>query len=157
MAVGRVGRPHGRDGSFYVDQADPSFPEAGGSVVVAGGSHRVECRAGTAERPLVRLGGITDREAVAALRGQPLRVGLADAPLGADEWLVEDLIGCRIDGLGEVRAVVAGPSCDLLEVGEERVLVPLVRDAVRRIDPQARRIEVDRRFLGLDPEGEPRA
>jgi 16S rRNA processing protein RimM len=43
------------------------------------------------------------------------------------------------------------PSCELLEVrresGEE-LLVPLVRDAVRSVDVEARRIDVDLEFLG---------
>jgi len=36
-------------------------------------------------------------------------------------------------------------------------LIPLVADAVKRVDTDARIIEVDLRFLGLeaDPEGEP--
>ena len=47
--------------------------------------------------------------------------------------------------------MLAGPSCDVLEVGEDAVLVPLVSDAVRNVDPAARVIEVDLRFLGLAP------
>jgi ribosomal 30S subunit maturation factor RimM len=47
--------------------------------------------------------------------------------------------------------VVAAPSCDVLEVGEEAVLVPLVTDAVVRVDVEARVIEVDLRFLGIGP------
>jgi ribosomal 30S subunit maturation factor RimM len=43
--------------------------------------------------------------------------------------------------------MVAYPSCEVLVVGEH--LVPMVRDAIRRVDVAARRIEVDARFLGL--------
>jgi ribosomal 30S subunit maturation factor RimM len=46
--------------------------------------------------------------------------------------------------------VIASPSCDLLEVGDDALLVPLVSDAVRRVDTEAGVIEVDREFLGLD-------
>jgi ribosomal 30S subunit maturation factor RimM len=49
-----------------------------------------------------------------------------------------------------VRRVVPAPSCDLLEVGDDAVLVPLVGDAVTRVDTDARVIEVDRAFLGLE-------
>lgn len=149
VAVGRVGRVHGRDGSFYVDDPGHAF-EAGTRVQLAGREARVERRGGTSERPLLRVSGVCDREGAAALRGEPLLVALADAPLDEGEWLAEDLVGCRIDGLGTVRRVLAGPSCDLLEVGEEALLVPLVADAVRRIDPAAGVIEVDRAFLDLD-------
>ncbi len=113
----------------------------------------VERRAGTADRPLVRLAGVGDRDAAGALRGETLLV-LDDKELEPDEYLMEDLVGCCVEGLGEVRAVIAAPSCDLLEVGEERVLVPLVSDAVKRVDLEARTIEVDRGFLGLEADGQ---
>jgi hypothetical protein len=34
-------------------------------------------------------------------------------------------------------------------VGGEPLLVPMVKDAVRRVEPAARRIEIDLEFLGL--------
>jgi ribosomal 30S subunit maturation factor RimM len=37
----------------------------------------------------------------------------------------------------------------VLEVGVDGVLVPLVSDAVKRVDIEGRIIEVDREFLGL--------
>ena len=156
LPVGRVGRPHGLDGSFYVERADDRVTaEAlteGARVRVAGRDAVVERRAGTAARPLVRLSGIADRDAAEALRGEPLVPAGAGGALEAGEWPAADLVGCRIEGLGEVRRVVEGPSCDVLEVGDEGALVPFVADAVKRIDVEARVIEVDRDFLGLaDP------
>jgi 16S rRNA processing protein RimM len=149
IPVGRVGRPHGRDGSFYVDGAD--HPLAAGSVVRAGERElRIDRRAGTDERPLVRLEGIDDRDAASALRGETLLLPQSEAPLAEDEWLVTDLVGCRVPGLGAVTRVIPGPSCDVLEVGERGVLVPFVSDAVRRVDVGAGIIEVDLDFLALD-------
>jgi 16S rRNA processing protein RimM len=149
--AGRIGRPHGLDGSFHVEH--PSHPLMEGVKVRVGDREaEVDRRAGSDERPLVRIAGVGDRDAAAALRGQILLV-LDESELERDEYLVDDLVGCRVEGLGEVRAVIAAPSCDLLEVGDERVLVPLVSDAVTRVDLDARTIEVDRGFLGLeDPE-----
>ena len=46
------------------------------------------------------------------------------------------------------------PSCDVLEVGEDGVLIPFVSDAIERIDLAARVIEVDTAFLGLDESAE---
>jgi ribosomal 30S subunit maturation factor RimM len=164
VSVGRVGAPHGRDGSFWVERAltaaaapesspDPLAPTT--EVTVAGRRARVERREGSPERPLVRLFGVGDRAAAAALRGEALLVSEAQAPLEPGEWLVEDLLGARVDGLGEVTRVLSGPSCDLLEVGTEATLVPLVSDAIHRVDAAARTIEVDLEFLGLgeDPRG----
>lgn len=148
VTAGRVGRPHGLDGSFAV--LEPSRDLAlGARVTVAGQDHTVERRAGTDARPLVRLSGVADREAAAALRGEPLLVSEVQAPLAEGEWLTEDLVGCEIEGLGAVQGVIAGPSCDVLEL-EGGQLVPLIVDAVRSVDVESRRIEVDRRFLGLE-------
>lgn len=147
-----MGAAHGRDGSFWVEGAAEAAHEAlaaGGEVVVAGRRARVERRAGTSERPLLRIAGVGTRAEAAARRGEAVLVDERLAPLGPGEWLVEDLVGARVEGLGEVRRVLAGPSCDLLEVGDDAVLVPLVSDAVLSIDSGSRTIEIDRRFLGL--------
>jgi 16S rRNA processing protein RimM len=143
-----VGRAHGVDGSFYVDGPAHALEE--GTVVrLAGVDRRIERRAGTDERPLVRVEGIADRDAAAALRGELLLLDAGEAPpLEEGEFIVADLIGCRIEGLGYVERVIGGPSCDVLEVGPDGVLVPLISDAVKRVDLEQQIIEVDREFLG---------
>jgi 16S rRNA processing protein RimM len=146
VAAGRVGRPHGLDGSFYVSNASEDLRE-GGEVTVAGRRAVIERRAGTADRPIIRISGISDRDAAGGLRGEPVLVEAGELEEG--EFLIDDLVGCEVPGLGRVRRVVPAPSCDLLEVGEEGILVPLVADAVKRIDTDAGVIEVDRDFLGL--------
>jgi 16S rRNA processing protein RimM len=147
VVAGRVGRPHGLDGSFHVNGPTEDLAE-GSEVTVAGRSAVIERRAGTADRPIIRISGISDRDAAGGLRGEPLLVPGGELEEG--EFLVEDLVGCEVPGLGTVRRVVPAPSCDLLEVGDEAVLVPLVGDAVKRVDTDARVIEVDRAFLGLE-------
>jgi 16S rRNA processing protein RimM len=147
VTAGRVGRPHGLDGSFHVLHPTEDLAE-GMELDVAGRTVVVERWAGTAERPIIRISGVGDRDAAGGLRGEPLMVDAGE--LTEDEYLVDDLVGCDVPGLGEVRAVIAAPSCDLLEVGDEQTLVPLISDAVTRIDTSARVIEVDRAFLGLD-------
>ena len=149
LPAGRVGRPHGLDGSFYVQ--DPSHGFAEGTEVQVGEQRlSVTRRAGTDAKPIVRLEGVDDRDGAQALRGRELLVRGSREELGPEEWYDDDLVGCRIEGLGEVRAVVHGPSCDLLEVGERGVLVPLVRDAVLSVDLGRREIEVNHGFLDLD-------
>jgi 16S rRNA processing protein RimM len=148
VSAGRVGRPHGLDGSFYVN-APAQALTAGTVIRVAGADRRVDRRAGTDERPILRLEGISDRDGAAALLGEQLLLDLEDEPLEEGEYVVSDLVGCTIEGLGVVTGVIPGPSCDVLEVGVDGVLVPLVSDAVKRIDIEGRLIEVDRGFLGL--------
>jgi 16S rRNA processing protein RimM len=155
VSVGRVGKAHGLDGSFYVAGASHLLPE-GMTVTVAGQAARIERRAGTDQRPLIRLSGVGDREGVARLSGEPLMAELSDAPLDSDEWLAVDLIGCEVAGIGKVMRVIEAPSCDLLEVGPDAVLVPFISDAVKHIDLEGKRIDVDRAFLGLDESGDAR-
>jgi len=149
VSVGRVGKAHGLDGSFYVVRPSHLLP-LGMTLTVGGRTASIERRAGTDQRPLIRLSGISDRESVAAIVGEALMADLADAPLESDEWLSADLIGCEVPGVGKVTRVIEGPSCDVLEVGADGVLIPFISDAVKEIDVEARRIEVDRVFLGLD-------
>jgi 16S rRNA processing protein RimM len=150
VEAGRVGRPHGLDGSFHVTRPVPGVLAAGLAVRVGGSARVIERLAGTAEAPIVRLEGSASREDAEALREQPLFVAEADAPpLEPGEFWAHELVGCRVvDGSSEVGIVarmVALPSCEALEVGER--LIPMVRDAVRSIDREARVIDVDLGFV----------
>jgi 16S rRNA processing protein RimM len=156
VEAGRIGRPHGLDGSFHVTRPDSRLLPLGGVVTVAGARVKIERRAGTEERPILRLEGHAGREAAEALRGEPLLVARADLPeLEPGEYWAHELEGCLVvDGdaeVGVVRRMMPLPSCEALEVeradGRE-LLVPLVRDAVRSVDVAARRIDVDLSFLG---------
>lgn len=155
--AGRVGRPHGLDGSFYVGEPDASLLALGVSVTLAGGERTIVRRAGTDRRPIIRVEGCDDRDGADALRGQQLHVDAGPRPaLGPEEWWAEELEGARVfDGereLGVVRRLMALPSCECLEVarsgGGPDLLVPLVRDAVRAVDVARARIDIDLRFLG---------
>ena len=152
VTAGRVGRAHGLDGSFYVDHVSEPL-EPGTEVNVGGRAARVERRAGTADRPIVRISGVDDRNAAEAVRGE--RILVDGGELMEGEYLTADLVGGEVPGLGVVRRVVSAPSCDLLEVGEPGVLVPFISDAVTRVDMDARVIEVDRDFLDLGPGSSP--
>jgi 16S rRNA processing protein RimM len=157
LQAGRVGRAHGLDGSFYVTRARPRLLELGTDVRVDGKTAAIVRRAGTAQHPIVRLAGIEDRPAAEALRGMSLDVERLNAPtLAAGEWWAHELEGCDVvDGellVGSVSRMIELPTCEALEVqladGGEPLLVPMVRDAVRRVDIASRRIEVDLEFLG---------
>jgi 16S rRNA processing protein RimM len=120
-------------------------------LVVGGRRLTVTRRAGTDERPILRLEGCSRREDAEALRGEALMVPVDEAPaLEEGEYWAHDLVGCRVvDGdrdVGVVSRMVALPSCEALEVGD--LLIPLVRDAIRSVDVEARRIDVDMRFVG---------
>ena len=147
---------------------NPALLGLGALVLVGALERRIERRAGTDQRPIIRLEGCSGREAAEALRGCELLVARSQAPqLGPDEWWAEDLVGCAVrDGerrVGIVARLLALPSCEVLEVArepggeraddaargdEQTLLVPLVADAVRQVDLGRRAIDVDLRFLG---------
>lgn len=137
MTAGRVGRPHGRDGSFHVDGA--AHPLGLGTEVRLGSAaHLVARRSGTDQRPLIRLTDLPDPRPV---RGELL---LVEAELREGEWLAADLVGSSVPGHGRVLRVIEGRSCSVLEL-EDGALVPFVRDAVRSVENG--RIVVDEDFL----------
>lgn len=153
MVAGRVSRPHGLDGSFHVAGPEADLLARGARVTVAGRTHTIVRRAGTDTRPILRLDGVGSRESAEALRGEPLRVDRAVAPaLDDDEWWADDLIGLAVrDGehaVGRVERVMSLPSCEVLVVTPGERLIPLVSDAVRRVDTDAGVIDVDLAFLG---------
>lgn len=159
LEAGRIGRPHGLDGSFHVTRPRPALLADGIRVRVGehGESEIVRC-AGTDARPIVRLALAASREAIEALRGAALAVPRAAGPaLGEDEWYATDLEGCEVVDaqagrtVGRVRALVALPSCEALSVVRDdapELLVPLVTDCVRSVDTVAARIDIDLGFLG---------
>jgi 16S rRNA processing protein RimM len=159
ISAGRVGRPHGLDGSFYVTQPRGRLLRVGLLVEVAGRGTRIVRFAGTEQRPIVRLDGVDGREAAEALRGVELLLDDDQAPeLGPEEWWAHELEGCTVHGsggelLGTVARLIELPSCEVLEVsppdGGEPLLVPMVKDAIRTVSAERRRIEVDVEFLGL--------
>ena len=138
MTAGRVGKAHGLDGSFYVDGASHPLP-VGTALTVADRQREVERRAGTDERPLIRLAGVDDpRE----LRGELM---LVEAELAEDEWLAADLLGCSVPGHGRVVRLLDGPSCSVLEL-EDGVLVPFISDAIESV--QEGEIRLNEGYLG---------
>jgi 16S rRNA processing protein RimM len=154
LSAGRVGRPHGLDGSFHVTRPRGVLLSVGGTLRIGSDVHEIVRRAGTEDRPILRLRGVDDRAGIEALRGAELFVDRADAPpLPEGEYWAEDLEGCAVEtaegrALGVVERLRPLPSCEVLEVG--KLLVPMVGDAVVSVDIAARRIVVDHAFLGIE-------
>jgi 16S rRNA processing protein RimM len=148
VRIGRVGRPHGTDGAFSVSEPTDRIEllDVGRRVFIGGREGRISARKGTGQRPIVKLEG-ADPEPV---RGQAIEVPRAELALNQGEYLIDDLIGCdvvdRDRHVGRVTDVLALPAADALEV-ERTLLVPMVSDAVRAIDIDQGRIDVDMAFL----------
>lgn len=141
--MGRVGRPHGLDGAFFVEDAsdEPHWFEIGSRLLAAGGEVEVVgARRGSGGRVVVLL----DRPLP---RGTLLEVPRSALPETAEgEYYRFELVGLEVveEGgrvLGRVAAVAPGVANDALEL-ESGALLPLVEACVRDIDLRARRILV---------------
>jgi len=155
--VGRVGRPHGLDGSIHVDGHGGVVPLRAGTELEVGGRPAVILeRRGTAERPILRLDLASDRDGAEALRGQELTVPSAALPdTDGDEFFHVDLIGCAVRcgdrELGTVHDVLAYPANDVLDVrpadGSEPLLIPFADDVITLVDVSERIVAVREDFL----------
>jgi 16S rRNA processing protein RimM len=148
VKVGRVGKPHGLDGSFFVDHAseDEQWFEKGTRLRLDGEPAEVVASKRSRGRPVIRL----DREAP---RGAELAVPRDELPPpGEDEYYEFQLVGLEAveDGgraLGRVVAIHPGPANDALEL-EGGLLLPLVGACVLQVDLEAGRILVAQGFAG---------
>jgi 16S rRNA processing protein RimM len=147
VRVGRVGRPHGVDGAFVVEEGseDPRWFEVGATLLVDGRSATVVVsrRVGRGRRA-IKL----DRPAE---RGAELTVAREALPgLGADSFYVADLVGLAVEEegreLGVVRDVLPGAANDNLEL-DSGLLVPLVEDAIAEIDVERGRVVLNAGFI----------
>ena len=146
VSVGRVGRPHGLDGSFIVEDAseDAEHFGAGARVFLDGEPATVAESKRAGSRLVVRL----DRQ---ARRGAALAVPRAQLPeTSAGEYYVFELAGLRVeeDGgrlLGRVQDVAPGVANDVLEL-DTGLALPLVADCVLSVDLEEGRIVVAQGF-----------
>jgi 16S rRNA processing protein RimM len=151
VLIGRVGRPHGLDGAFFVEGAseDGRWFEVGARFLAAGDQVKVVvARRGAGRRPVIRL----DRTVA---RGTPLEVRRdALPPTEEGEYYTFQLVGLEVfeeegESLGRVVDVVPGVANDALQL-DGGLLLPLVAACVRDIDLEAGRILVARGFSDPD-------
>jgi 16S rRNA processing protein RimM len=134
ISVGRVGRPHGRDGAFVVEDAseDPARFAAGARVLLGGEPATVLESKRAGGRLVVRL----DREAE---RGEELAVARDDLEEpGEGEYYVFQLVGLEVEeeggaALGRVQDVAPGVANDVLEL-DSGLALPLVEECVVSVD-----------------------
>jgi 16S rRNA processing protein RimM len=148
VAVGRVGRPHGLDGSFVVEAAseDPARLAAGAVVHLGGEPATVVASKRAGRRVVVRLDRV-------APRGATLEIPAADLPaLAEGEFYAFQLVGLTVEEeagptLGRVVEVAPGVANDVLEL-DSGLALPLVEDCVRSVDLAAGRIVVASGLVG---------
>jgi 16S rRNA processing protein RimM len=151
VGVGRVGRPHGVDGSFFVEDASES-PErfARGATLLVDGepAEIVVSKRGAGGRFVIRLDRPVPRGATLSVRRDEL------PEPGEDTYYVFQLVGLAVEEeggreLGVVADVENGPANDSL-VLESGLLLPLVESCVLELDLAAGRVVVARGFADAE-------
>ena len=162
LLVGTVGRPHGVLGEVKVvpETDDPERLRALERVFVGDAPERAEERAVESLRfqptrrgltALVRLAGISGRDAADLLRGLHVYAAEDDLPpLDEGEVFLHDLIGLAVvtdegEAVGTVTDVLTGGAQPLLVVkrdGKPDALVPDVDEIVTDVDLDAERITI---------------
>lgn len=147
IRVGRVGRPHGRDGSFVVEEAsdDPERFRLGARVYLGREAATVESFKRAGGRLVVRLDRESERGAVLELP----ETELPEPEPGA--WYGFQLVGLEVEEeggrrLGKVVAVDPGVANDVLELSSGESL-PAVAACIRAVDLDAGRILVAPGFV----------
>jgi 16S rRNA processing protein RimM len=142
IQVGRVGKPHGLDGSFVVEEAsdDPERFAVGATLLVGGETARVVESKKAGGRPVIRV----DCDVA---RGAPIEIERSDLPQPEEgEYYAFQLVGLEVEEeggerLGMVTEVSSGPANDVLEL-DTGLALPLVDACVQEVDLERGRILV---------------
>jgi 16S rRNA processing protein RimM len=148
VRIGRVGRPHGLDGAFFVEQPsdDKRWWKTGARFLAGGDAVEVVAHRTSSGRPVIKL----DRPVE---RGVDLEVERSELPAtGDDEYYAFELVGLPVveetgRALGTVKVVSPGVANDVLEL-DTGALLPMVEDCILDVDLDGGRITVARGFAG---------
>ena len=140
IVVGRVGKSHGLEGAFVVEDAsdEPDRFAVGAELLAGGEAARVVESKRAGGRTVIRLD-------VPVQRGTPLEIPRAALdPTGKDEYYVFQLDGLEVveEGgreLGRVTAVQPYEANDVLEL-DTGLALPMVEDCIREVDLERGRI-----------------
>jgi 16S rRNA processing protein RimM len=142
VRIGRVGKPHGLDGAFAVEDASdaPERFAAGATVYVDREPVRIVEAKRARGLPVIRLERAVERGAELAVPRSEL------PPPNPDSYYVVDLIGLAVEeeggrSLGRVAEVSPGPANDVLEL-DTGLSLPLVDACVKQVDVEGGRIVV---------------
>ena len=142
VVVGKVGKSHGLDGSFVVEDASetPEVFAVGAKLLVEGEEAMVLGLRHARGRPVIRL----DRRVARGASLQVSREALAETAEG--EYYVFQLVGLQVQEegggvLGVVTDVAPGVANDVLEL-DSGLLLPMVEECVLSVDLEARCILV---------------
>jgi 16S rRNA processing protein RimM len=146
IQIGKVGRPHGIDGAFFVEgpSDDARWWKTGATFLADGRRVEVVAHRTSSGRPVIKVEPPVERGAVLEVEREEL------PPTEEDEYYAFELVGLPVveEGgreLGRVRTVTPGVANDVLEL-DGGVLLPMVEECITAIDLEAGRITVAEGF-----------
>lgn len=147
VQIGKVGRPHGIDGAFFIEQPsnDDRWWKTGARFLAGGHPVEVVAHRRSSGRPIVKLDRSVERGTLLEIERDEL------PPTEPDEYYAFQLIGLPVveetgRELGSVQVVTPGVANDVLEL-DSGVLLPMVEDCIRTVDLAAGRIVVAPGFV----------
>jgi 16S rRNA processing protein RimM len=149
VKVGRVGKPHGFQGAFVVEDASEEEERfaLGAQLLVNGEPVEIVESKRAGGRPVIRL----DRPVERGTELQVPRDSLPEPEEGS--YYVFELVGLEVEeegeSLGRVVEVAPGLANDVLEL-DTGLALPLVDACVQEVDLDAGRIVVRRGFSGRE-------
>jgi 16S rRNA processing protein RimM len=149
VKVGRVGKPHGLQGAFVVEDASEEEERfaLGAQLLVNGEPVEIVESKRAGGRPVIRL----DRPVERGTELQVPRDSLPEPEEGS--YYVFQLVGLEVEeegeSLGRVVEVAPGLANDVLEL-DTGLALPLVDACVQEVDLDAGRIVVRRGFSGRE-------
>ena len=142
VQIGRVGKSHGIDGSFFIEQPseDERWWKPGARFFAGGRQAEVVAARRSSGRPVVKLDQDVERGALIEVEFDQL------PPTEEDEYYAFQLTGLRVveetgRELGRVQAVRPGVANDVLEL-DTGVLLPMIEDCVQRVNLDSGQIQV---------------
>jgi 16S rRNA processing protein RimM len=123
----------------------------GNSVLIGGQSHVVQAARIQGDQVLLKLENIADRDVAAALRGADVEVPADnDLKLPKGQFYWHQVIGLQVEDvtthetLGHVADIIETGANDVYIVKGPRgeILIPAIKDVLKRIDPDAGRMLV---------------
>jgi 16S rRNA processing protein RimM len=146
VRIGRVGRPHGIDGAFFVEQPseDGRWWKTGATFLAGGTPVEVVAHRRSSGRPVIKVEPPVERGTWLEVEQDKL------PPTEEDEYYAFQLVGLPVEeetgrALGSVKVVTPGVANDVLEL-DSGILLPMVEDCIRSVDLEQGRIVVAEGF-----------
>lgn len=152
LSLGKVGKPHGLKGAFYVSGRDEALPQVGrisiGPNPESARSMEIKSMKWQGDRSILEVDGIRDRESAEAILHQEIWIERSQLKLEPTDYLWVDLEGALVVTsdqleLGRISGVANYGASDIVEIvkGNKRMSLPFIQDYFK-FPIQSAKIEV---------------